>query len=369
VRRTARMLAVSIVATSSLVGLVWSGLTADLSGEDYGFAIVSLLLLGVGSLLVLRVPENRVSWVMLAVAFGVSLSVLADNAHGLVRNILSGVGLFGLGLPALGVFLPLWFPTGQPPSPRWRSVGLLAIVGVVVQFTGVAIVGLVEGGDTRGIGQCNSFGTCAVVSGLVGILVAVVLAIASFVVRWVRSVGVERLQLRWLIPAFIALGIGLLAEFGGYQSSLVANTLLLLSTLLVPTAIAIAILRYRLYEIDRIVSRTVSYTLLAIVLAGVYIGGVIGLPKLIPFSGDLPVAASTLAAAALFDPLRRRVQHWVDRRFNRRRYDAGKVVDSFGVRLRNEVDLARITTDLTTVVTQTVEPVSVGVWVRGERRR
>jgi hypothetical protein len=136
-----------------------------------------------------------------------------------------------------------------------------------------------------------------------------------------------------------------------------------------PVAIGIAVLRYRLYDIDRVVRRTVSYALLAVLLAAVYLGGAAALGALVGQQSPLSVAAATLAAAALFNPIRRRVQGWVDRRFDRARYDAGLVVEGFSTRLRDEVDLEGLTTDLSGVVTKTLRPASVGVMLLGEPGR
>jgi hypothetical protein len=203
--------------------------------------------------------------------------------------------------------------------------------------------------------------------GLVGLLVGAVAAIVSFVVRWHRSTGVERLQLRWLVPAFLVFVVGTLAEFGGGQDSLFADVVFPLGLVLVPFAIAVAILRYRLYEIDRIISRTVGYVLVVGVLGAVLVLGTVWLPSLVLAGDEVPswfVAGSTLAVAALFNPVRRRVLSWVDRRFYRSRYDAERVAEGFAARLRDEVDVHRLTNDWASVVTETMQPASVSVWVR-----
>jgi hypothetical protein len=186
----------------------------------------------------------------------------------------------------------------------------------------------------------------------------------SLVVRWVRSTGEEHLQMKWLVPAFFVFGLGVFAEFGGFQGSLAANILLPAGLILVPVAIGLAILRYRLYDIDRIVSRTVSYTLVVVLLAAVYVGGVTGLTSLLPDQSRLVVAATTLAVAALFNPVRRRVQGWVDRRFNRSRYDTQRVMDRFAGSLRDQVDTTEVVDGWVGVVAETMQPAAVGVWVR-----
>ncbi len=138
-----------------------------------------------------------------------------------------------------------------------------------------------------------------------------------------------------------------------------------LGSLILPVAAGFAILRYRLYEIDRIISRTIAYTILVGALAALYAGAVFALTRLLPTTGDLAVAGSTLAVATLFNPLRRRIQQVVDRRFNRLRYDASLLIDSFAVTLRSRADLAEVMSDLRGVLVHTVEPSSTMIWLRG----
>lgn len=365
ISRPVRILVVSTVAALMLVGMIWSAVINGISGDAPLFGVAGLLMLSVASLLVLRVPENRVSWVMLLVALGFAMMVMTEvvgiDGWG---GAIGGVGLFAFALPGMSVFVPLWFPTGYAPSPRWRWIAWLAVGGVALMFGGVALVEFVEQGDSDSIVGCVSVGTCSSSIGLTVLLIAVLSAIIAFIVRWVRSEGVERLQLRWLVPAFLIFGIGVGAEFGGLQGSFVANVFLAAGLALVPFSMGIAILRYRLYEIDRIINRTVVYGAVVAVLVGVYAAGVFLLRELLPVEGDLAVAASTLAVAALFNPLRKRVRRFVDRRFYRSRYQAEQVVEQFSTRLRDELDLGVLTQEWLAVVDQTVKPVSVGVWLR-----
>jgi len=358
------VLAVVLVATVMLVGIVDAAING-VSRDTLVFVPVATAFLFVGSLLVIRVPENRVSWVMLAIALGFGFLRLAESLSGSgVEDLVNGIGLWALFLPGLGVLVPLWFPTGRPTSPGWRWVGWLALAGVIGIFGGTAYVGLVERGDTDVIESCASVGTCSNIVGLVALLVAVLAAIVSLVVRWRGAGGVERLQLRWLVPSFAVLGAGLLAEFGGFQGSLAGNVLLPAGAILVPVAIGFAILRYRLYEIDRIVSRTVSYAVVVGLLGLVFFGVVTLLTSLLPAESDLAVAGSTLAVAALFNPVRKRVQVWVDRRFNRSRYDAQKVMDGFAGSLRDRVDPDGVVEGWVRAVSETMQPSTVAVWVR-----
>jgi hypothetical protein len=191
-------------------------------------------------------------------------------------------------------------------------------------------------------------------------LAAIVLVIG----RWRRSEGVERLQFRWLLVGAVAfmliMGIGQVVPEGND-----GELLWLLGGSAIPGAIGIAVLRYRLFEIDRIISRTVSYTVLVGLLAAVYVGGVTGLTFLLPDQSQLVVAATTLTVAALFNPVRRRVQDLVDRRFNRSRYDTQRVMDGFAGSLRDRVDSSEVVEGWVGVVAETMQPAAVGVWVRG----
>lgn len=206
------------------------------------------------------------------------------------------------------------------------------------------------------------------------ILLGALAAVASLFRRFRTAGAVERQQVKWVMFSIgLFIGFTLLIDVvlvealerpepPGY--GLIQQIL----WVMIPASIAVAILRYKLYEIDRLVSRTLSYTLIALALGAVYARGVIGLQTLLPVSDDLAVAASTLTAVALFAPLRRRVQHWVDRRFNRRRYDAEQVVEAFSARLRDAVDLDTVTRDLHAVVATTVQPVSAALWLREQGR-
>ena len=191
----------------------------------------------------------------------------------------------------------------------------------------------------------------------------------SFVVHqvlsWRQADGVHRQQLKWLASgAAVALvvGVGGSASTTGVVSYLLAATLIAL-----PISIGVGILRYRLYDIDRIISRTLAYAIVTGLLIGVYTGLVLLTTHLLTFSSSAAVAASTLVAAALFNPLRRRVQHAVDRRFNRARYDADQVAAAFAARLKDTVDLGSVRDDLTGIVSRALEPAHVSVWISGRQ--
>jgi hypothetical protein len=205
------------------------------------------------------------------------------------------------------------------------------------------------------------------VAGVVIVLVALLVGAGSLVVRFRRARGVERLQLRWLAyTAALAAGLLLVALVAGFllANDNVAFGSLSLGMALLPLATGAAILRYRLYDLDRIVSRTLAYGLLTVLLGGGYAAVVLGLGQLLGRDSSLVVAGATLAVAAVFQPARRRVQQVVDRRFNRRRYDAAQTIQAFSVRLRQQVDLDTLTGELLGVVEQTMQPTSVSLWLR-----
>jgi hypothetical protein len=210
----------------------------------------------------------------------------------------------------------------------------------------------------------------AVLVGALALIVAMALAVVAIAVRWRRGSHVERSQLKWLFAALIVAGLLFPLTFGGsaVDAPSVLTNLSVGSDLLIPVAIGIAILRYRLYDIDRLVSRTVSWAVVTGVLVAVFAGVVVALQAALAGATQgetLAVAASTLVAFALFQPVRRRVQSAVDHRFDRARYDAQRTVDAFAEHLRNEVDLATLRTALIATADDAVRPVSTTVWLRG----
>lgn len=361
--RAARLAVLSVVSAAMIVGLVGSSLTKGFGPDDPLFLISAAVLLVISWILIVRVPENRVSWTMLAVTIGLMGLVYASFVGEHWENFVSGIMLFGVILPGLGILVPLWFPTGQTPSRRWRWVEWIALFGVSAIVGGQFVAVFIEGRPTDGVTYCESVGTCSGIGGVAALLLAVGAAVVSQVVRWRRARGVEKLQLRWLLPAFMLMAIGAFAEFGGFQGSVVA-ALFPIGFILIPVAITVAITRYRLYDIDRIVSRSVSYLVVVGVLVGVYFGLFALLSVFVPSDNPVIVAGSTLTVAALFNPVRKRVQGWVDRRFNRSRYDAERVMDSFVASLRDRVEVNEVVDGWVAVVSETMQPSAVGVWIR-----
>ena len=205
------------------------------------------------------------------------------------------------------------------------------------------------------------------VLGLALILVIWLSFVADQVLSWRRATGERRQQLKWLAAGAVVTVVTIAVSIG-VSSSRVVGEVLGIGLAALPVGIGVGILKYRLYEIDRIISRTMAYAIVTGLLLGVYAGLVLLATGVLGFRSSVTVAVSTLAAAALFNPLRRRVQHAVDRRFNRARYDADQTVMAFAARLKDAVDLDSVRDDLATVVDKALEPAHVSVWIRtGER--
>jgi hypothetical protein len=285
---------------------------------------------------------------------------------------------------ANALVMPMWggmiallylFPTGRTLNVRHARV--LAVFMWII--AALAVLQLVRPGPLSDSGRPNPFGVGpewmrpVFDVGLVALPLSSLIGIGSLIVRWRRAGAAERAQLRWFLGGAVAV-LALLVIISlpeGTDTGLAAigvRVFVAVGLWSLPAAIVVAITRYRLYEIDRLVSRTVSYAVVVGVLASVYAGAVFVLSSLLPLEGDLAVAASTLVVAALFNPLRKRVQQRVDRRFNRPRFDAGLEVERFADRLRTDLDLHGLTDDLLGVVARTVQPSTASVWMRGDRQ-
>jgi hypothetical protein len=339
---------------------------------------------GVGWLLARRLPHNAVGWCFslggLTWAAGTldavwRETVLASGTDPSVWVRLSAtLAVFGwiYSMP-FSVQLPLLLlPDGRLLSPRWRWAVWTVAAGVVIGTAGFATLpGVIEGTDPErnlvnplGVRFLGPLPQILAYTGAGLLLVAMVAGAVAVVVRFRRARGVERQQMRWVALGGCCVLLGpLTALVPGVPewSGQIGGTV---SIVAVPVCVGVAVLRYRLYDLGRVVSRTVSYAVITAVLLGVYFALVTTSARLLPDGSSLAVAASTLAAAALFQPLRRRVQTAVDHRFNRARYDADRTVDAFTRRLRDEVDLDTVRTDLLTVVHDTLQPATTGLWLR-----
>jgi hypothetical protein len=338
----------------------------------------------VGALIIWQQPGNTLGWVLTAVgllaAWGASADTYVDLASD--ENLLYLVSVWislWYWYPLLGltlIFTPLLFPDGRPPSPRWRFVAwgaalALALVAFLAAFRERIEITGISMGNPMGIPGIEDPEKSTLGTVLLGSFVLfLVLALASVVVRYIRSGGVQRQQIKWLL---LATALSALMVFFEEITGIELNTEIpfAISIALFPAAIAVAIFRYRLYDIDVIINRALVYGSLTAMLALVYVGGVVGLQyafrALTGGESQLAVVASTLAIAALFVPLRRRVQGFIDRRFYRRKYDAAKTLEEFGTRLRDETDLESLSNDLLSVVRDTVQPERVSFWLAPDR--
>ena len=340
----------------------------------------------VGAVLASRRPRHPVGWLLLAVAL--SLTATAAAAQYLTWGLLvrpgslpaaRSVSLYfsAIGFTALtciGLLL-LLTPTGSPPSPGWRW---LARVMVATPVLLVAVATLAGGPldpryeATGGPFDLRGHGGVLLVANQVALAVttlAVVVAAGSLVGRFRRARGVERLQLRWVALAALLVamaGVVVLAglAIGAASASTLLSLAVGLSLAILPVATGAAVLRYRLYDLDRILSRTLAYGLLTLLLGAGYAAVALVLGQLAGQDSSLAVAGATLAVAALFQPARRRVQQVVDRRFNRRRHDAARIIQGFSARLRDQVDLDTLTGELLAVTTQTMQPTRASLWLR-----
>ncbi|HEX6674174.1 MAG TPA: hypothetical protein VF486_04010 [Actinomycetes bacterium] len=356
-------------------------LTAGVLAEGAVYALAFPLgYATVGLVLGLRRPANPIGW--LYAASGLTWSVVVPLRPWIAWLVHAGrplpaaaqlgaaVGEF-IWAPAiaLGVTLPfLLLPDGRLRSRRWRVVVVASLAGSTLALVGGSLspVPLTETPMDNPLALAGAAGTVATAVGNLGSVLhtaCLPLALICVVLRFRAARGVERQQLRWVAAGAAAAVVGLLAGTVSPQQTAISGVLYA-SVLCVPVAVAVAVLRYRLWDLDRLISRTVTYTLVTGLLVLPYLLILPAATRLAGGSGNLAVAAATLAAAALFSPLRRRVQDLVDRRFNRRRYDAARTVASFAARLRDQVDLTALQAELLGVVEQTVQPTSVSLWLR-----
>jgi hypothetical protein len=356
---------------------------AQVNASELSWLLALVSAATVGAVLASRRPRHPVGWLLLGLGGSIGLTGFAESyvLYGQLARpgALPAARWLAIYSPAVtlaGVacvsFVLLLTPTGSLPSPRWRWWARVAAAAPVVYL--VAITLKSEPVDPAYWSLTNPLGLQALqlpitithIVASVIIVVAVVVGALSLVVRFRRARSTERQQLRWVALAAVLASLAILVALAGMA---LRNTALLpwafgVSFAVLPPAIGAAILRYGLYDLDRIISRTLAYGLLTVLLGGGYAAVVLGLGQLLGRDSSLVVAAATLAVAAVFQPARRRIQRAVDQRFNRRRYDAARTIAAFSARLREGVDLATLTGDLLAVVEQTMQPTTVSLWLR-----
>lgn len=385
--RAVAIAVVVIAAMWSVAALVLYALSAPVALPELHFprgATISVVAIcgGTGLAIALRQPRNAVGWLFLFTALCSALYELAQAYAGYALIVRGGalpagewaawIGswIWGPASATTPVFLFLVFPDGRLPSPRWRPVvayggfALAAFSAALALHPGVLFnappvpnpVSLYAPEFLASIGISQLFPL---------VFLEVALAVTALVRRFRRSRGVERLQLKWIAFASVLYAIGVfldsnwshplfkLADFIGINA--------------IPVAASFAIFRYRLYDIDVLIKRTLVYGITSAMLAATFVGGVIGLQTIfsqLVSGSDIAIAGSTLLSFALFRPLLTRVQAIVDRRFYRARYDAARAVDQFAARLRNEVDIEAVRADLLAVVNDTLSPAHARLWLR-----
>jgi len=341
----------------------------------------------VGALVASRRPRHPVGWLLLALGLSVSASGPAEayTNYAVARaGALPAAGLVAVYTPATVVlaiaclgFLLLLTPTGALPSPRWRwwawvtaatPAALLLVVTLAPKPEGRLVQAIDNPLDLHGL---HGVALAAIEAASTITNIAFVVAAVSLVVRYRRARGIERQQLRWVALATIVLALLSVVVVAAVALDAFALAALAgsLCVAILPLAIGAAVLRYRLYELDRIISRTLAYGLLTVLLGGGYAAVALGLGQLVGRGSSLVVAGATLAVAALFQPARRRIQALVDRRFNRRHYDTRQTIASFSARLRDQVDLDTLSAEVLAVAEQTMEPTMLSLWLRPPMER
>jgi hypothetical protein len=410
-RRTAVWLAwslygvlISLAIIISGVDLLSRGGSADmlyLAGEALLSVAAPAIFAVVAALIVSRQPRNTIGWVLMVpvglFVVGAPLEIyiehVAQESPAPTVPLLLVVWFNNwnwllLIFPLL--YIPLLFPNGRPPTPRWRWVSVAAIVWATLFVLIVTLSRQFRAefrADTRpALVLDNPIGVLGHDAGerlvgiwIVGLMALVVVCAAALFVRYRRADDTERRQIKWLLYAsaafLVVYGGGLLSGVGGTTTlgGYIWGVFAALSVMALPAAIGIAILRYRLYEIDTLINRTLVYGALSASLALVYFGGVATTQAIFrALTGQeqqpqLAIVVSTLIIAALISPLRRRIQSFIDRRFYRRKYDARKTLEAFSARLRDETDLQALDRELVGVVRKTMQPAHVSLWLRPDR--
>ena len=383
-----------VLSVLALVVVVLNGGSIG-SANATGSAILAISFSSVGAVIAIRRPGNSVGWIFLLGGFCNSLNAFSLEYASYALLTQPGRWPFGPFFAWLStwIFAPgfvasfplalLLFPTGRPPSPRWRPLLWLISVGLILAVIPMAVASWSPRGPALIIGniwESGAVGGLAVMlqrAGVVTIIACILASVVSIGVRFRNAAGEERQQLKWIVYAGVLTFVvtitaspAAIFELPGFAADL-ASILATLALPSIPVAAGIAILKHRLYDIDVVINRTLVYAVLTVSLILIYVGCVVTLQyvfRLVSGEGSqLVIVASTLAIAALFNPLRRRIQNVVDRCLYRRKYDATRVLEGFSARLRDETNLDDLNENLASAVLETVRPEYVSLWLREPR--
>jgi hypothetical protein len=380
---TAVLNRVRVVAVVLAIGVVLVVAAAAMSG-DVGLVVIIGGPVAVGAVICWKRPDERVGWLLVVAGLLLGVSEITFGSVEVVNTSVPPppVAVFGAWLnewawiPMLAllfVVLPMLLPDGRPVSPAFGRL-LRLIVAVMAAWTVTAMFSaqLADEPAPSLPGVANPVGWLPLddvenppTAGYLQatFVLSIVVATVSLVLRYRRSKGRERIQLRWIACGAIATIVGFVAVTAAPLPQSTINWLHAVVIPLMPLSIGVAVLRHNLHDIDRLISRTFAYAAVTALLVATYVVLAVVVPMVVDVRGDLAVAASTVVVAALFNPLRRRVQHLVDRRFNRAHYDATRTVEEFAERLRNQFDAGALIDDLETVVMATMQPTAVSLWL------
>ena len=367
---------VSLILAASVIWFLAGGnlvQEAHIICIDIAFALFGT----VGALIVRQRPRNTVGWILCIVGIGTGITDFsgAYAAYGMVKGHLplAGSGVFNwlgntvwpVNWVLLLVFLPLLFPNGHPLARRWRVVGwlavILALLSILASWLSLANVGVFGKGTDFWSSLSDNFNLLQ--------LPLTIVALISLVLRYIRAKERERQQIKWLTYGVAIMAVLIIGSIFivNDPNSPIYSLIFDFAIMLLPLSIGISILRNQLYDIDRLINRTLVYGSLTGLLVGIYFGFVVELQALLRgFTGgnDVAIVGSTLIIAALFQPLHRRLQKIVDRRFYRSKYDAARIIANFSTTVRNEVDLNQLKEQLIAVVQETMQPAHVSLWLR-----
>ena len=362
------LLAYGLIEGAASVGTTWA--------NELAYLAFIIAFSTVGALVASKRPGNPIGWLLLGSVLCYAVGGAGVTVAGPALIAWAGAWAWGVGV-GLAVVTLLLFPDGHLPSRRWRPALWLAVVGIIG-----FVVGAGFGAPTIGDSNVpNPFAVQGSLGEALGalqetfplVIVAALLALLSVVARYRRARGVEREQIKWVLYAAALVGVGLVAQLPIFivmppdVAADASNAIATTAFACVPVAIGIAVLRYRLYDIDVLIRRTLVYGATTAAIALAFFGGIVVLQAVlrpVTSGSEVAVAISTLVSFALFQPLRGRVQRAVDRRFYRAKYDAEHTVDVFAARLREDVDLDSLRAELLDAVIDALQPAHASVWIR-----